>query len=455
MKLRHSYIAAAACALVAGQASALTKAGTAAAQVQAYLSGSSALKAVIAGLISQNAQAGSFTTFKSAGASFGDFKADGVTPNDGASYNIYSATMIAGNDFGLPAGTTVALHTRQKGGSYYGVVPVAKNTAIAFLDLNSCTDGANTCTGTINRAPDGGISDEEPAIFAFSGNVPAGQPAVTVKASDYLQPPKAVAAQVFGVAVSNALFTALGGTIGGGNVPTAVPSVPKAGIATLIQSGYDLSLGWTPIGLNSFNGQTICRRANGSGTQAAFNLKFFDYGSSTAVVLPSAASDSSVAAPSATPGDLYINEASSSDNVIACLNQANAAGAYAIGVLTLDKDPSATANGQGWNFVKLDGLQPSRGNAQNGSYDFYFESTIQISKLAPSANATDSGAFLRVFRDQFGLTKNIAQLSAEGQLGVAALPSNWPSTPSNPNDTVFGSKVTRNGDSRNPSTFSK
>lgn len=450
--MKMHLVAAAACAAFVGHAHALDKAGTAAAQVQVYLSGSSALKAAIAGSISQNAQAGTFTNFKNVTAApFNDSSA-------GSSYNIYSATMIAGNDFGLPTGTTVALHTRQRGGSYFGVVPVAKNSPIAFLDLTSCSDGANTCTATLTRAPDGGISDEEPAIFANPNNVPTGNSVVTVSNADYLDAPKAVAGQVFGVAMSNALFTALGGVIGANNVPSTFATVPKSGVATMLISGYDPStLGWNPVGLNSHNGVNIIRRANGSGTQAAFNLFFFDLASSTLSVQPSTAADSGATDVTTLTDDLFIFEGSSSDNVIGKLNAANAIGAYALGVLSLDKDPSAVGNGQGWNFAAVDGTTASRDNYKLGKYGFGYETTVQINKLAPIAAATDAGSFLRKFRDQFGLTKNIAQLSAEGKLGVVALPGNVPGAAGTwaGNDLTFGSRVTRGGESRNPLVFAK
>jgi hypothetical protein len=327
------------------------------------------------------------------------------------------------------------------------VVPVAKSTAIAFLDLNSCTDVVNTCTATANHVPDGGISDEEPLIFTNANNVPAGNAVVSVANSEFLDAPKAVAGQVFGVAASKALITALG---------AALPS--KAGIATLLSSGYDpTTLGWNPIGLSSHQGLNIIRRAAGSGTQAAFNLFFFDLASSTLPTLPSAAADSAALDVTVVADDLYINEASSSDNVIAKLNAANAIGAYALGVLTLDKDPTLAANGTGWDFLSIDGITASRDNFKVGKYGFGYESTFQIRKTAPIVNATDSGAFLRKFRDQFGLTKNIAQLSAEGQKGVVALPANVAGAASTwvGNDLTFGSLVTRNGDSRKPLVFAK
>ena len=136
MKLRYLAIAAA-CAAISGQASALTVAQSQAAQLKLYISGSSALQKVIEGVLTQNCGADK-TQFKSLAASFGD-------TSNGASYNIYSCTLT-GNDFGAAnVGKTIMLVKREAGGSAQGVFPVALNTAIAFMNIATCSDTALTC----------------------------------------------------------------------------------------------------------------------------------------------------------------------------------------------------------------------------------------------------------------------------------------------------------------------
>ncbi|MDN8842664.1 hypothetical protein Q0M97_15465, partial [Staphylococcus aureus] len=78
------------------------------------------------------------------------------------------------------------------------------------------------------------------------------------------------------------------------------------------------------------NQLNICRRDNGSGTQAAANLFFLQYPSNGgAAILPAGAVDSSVGAVGNAAGEYFVSEGLSAGQVRTCLNTASAAGAYA------------------------------------------------------------------------------------------------------------------------------
>lgn len=438
MKIRH--LALAAMAVAAGQAYALTPAATAAATLKVFVSGASASKAIIGGLFTQNCNADLDTYQSQSGSAAGT----GDTAN-GASYNIYSCTMKAGNDFGLATGTSVAFHKRDRGGSGFGVAPVAKNTPIDFMDIATCNATTKLCTGVISKAPDGGTSDVEPSLFHATLNVPAGFESVTYTNSDF-QSIAPLFQTVMGLAVSGPLYTALQTA----QATTGRPSIPFVVASSLVRSGFDYSLGWGALNVaNPDNQVNICRRENGSGTQAAANLFYGQYPSNSIVpVEPGVNADSSVGSVANNAGEYHVRENSSSGNVRTCLSTA---GVYAIGHLSLESNDAATT----WKFVKIDGANPSRDDAKAGKYPYWVESTLQINKAAPAAVKS----FLAKFATEAGKPDNLASLSSDAQGGVMALPTS-PGCPATfgtgtANQVKFCSRVTRDGNNANPAYLYK
>lgn len=451
MKLRH--ITLAALAVVAGQAHALDIATTnAAGTFKVYVSGASATKAIIGGLFTQNCQAGTLDVYRSktgTTAGQGDSAA-------GDSYNVYSCTMIAGNDFNLATGTNVAFHKRDRGGSGYGVFPVALNRAIDFLEVSTASCGTSPvsttatqrnwdCGNVIQRAPDGGTSDVEPALFLAENNKPAAFAGDSFNAGSDFAVVRPLFSTVMGLAVSNPLYAALQTAQG----TTGQPSIPSTIASALTRVGYDYSLGWSALGVaNADNQLNICRRENGSGTQAAANLFFHQYPSNSgAAILAASNVDSSVGAVGNTAGEYFVGEGTSSGQVRTCLNNASAAGAYAIGHISLENDPNAS--GQNWKFVRIDGAIPSRDEAKAGRYGYFVESTLQVNKAA----ATNVRNFLTRFADQAGLPNNLNLLSAAAKNGVFATPTNSGCNVAfgtgTANQQAFCGRVTRSGNNQN------
>lgn len=469
MKLRYLAIAAA-CAAVSGHAMALDKATTIAvpAANQLYIAGSSALQKVIEGVLSQNCAAGTFTNFKSLAASFPP------DTSNGNSYNIYSCTLNAVNDFGNLAGN-IAVYKREAGGSAQGVFPVAFPAAnaaqIKFLDINSCTDGANTCTSVItNRAPDAGVSDLEPVAFNFTVNQPtafAGQKVINSN-FDAVKPPKAVAVQVFGLIVNDGLYADL--QADQGLPPSGQPSVSSAAFTTLYLPGFGLTgLGWTPLlktGAKLQSQVNICSRVLGSGTRATAQVQFLQspYNAlASAFAVPSIDNTPGAIKGASTVGNYFVSDESTAGNVGGCVALANASGGYSVGITSTDRVAPA-----GTKFVKLDNqipsAQPAAGptaqdpaQARNGEYPWVFESFYQINKTAPSL------ALARLFGTAFAKPDNIfaagAGANAPTLNGIMATPENcsgaiytdWVSAA----ERTVCSRVSRQQDSRTPLVFIK
>lgn len=461
MKLR--LISLAALATVAATAQAGTPLTVA--QVQAipasntlYIGGSSAAKAIIAGLFTQNCDSTTVVNFKSAKASFASDK------SDGESHNVYACTLAAGNDWGLPAGQNAVIYKRERGGSVFGVFPVAKNLPTDFINVATCSDTTKTCTGTVSHTADMGISDEEPSIYNASLNKPAvfdgastGFGSLSVSNSDFSQV-TTVFSQVFGLAVSTPLYTALQTAQGTSGVPTISSTV-----AATILGGN--AFDWSYVGNGSLANNTyqvnICRRDIGSGTQAASNAFFgqYPFNASSGWAAIDGSNTTADIATGAGTGNQVVVENVSTGTVQDCFAAANTAGAYAIGVLGLGAGTTTS-----YSFVKIDGANPSRDDAKVGNYGFYVESTMQINKATTGAKLS----FAKSFIAKSSLASNLNSLGGTAQGGVFALPTSGAGTSddctavagfpnpvgSSPTATdKFCSRVTRAGSTSNVSQF--
>ena len=456
MKL-HQIAFAAAAALIGSQASALSITDTnASGTVKVYASGASAVSNVLAGVFVQNC-ASSLDIYGSK-AGVGNTDA-----NTGDSYRVYSCTLKAEADLdtdlkgkGL-GGRNVAMWKRDAGGSAYGVFPVALGQLSNDLVISStsCTAtgsvasyaaGASrptfsfTCTDVETvRAPEMGFSDVEPAFFTginvpddlvatFGGGLSAGQLAALNIVPTFQT--------VFAVAVSNTLYTALQTA----QATAGTPSIPQNVAGSLFRgelSDPTNGRGWHALGVAAPDSQVnICRRAPGSGTQAAANLQFSGFPCSAASVGEPVRFDASddpsnnVAGPF-TGGSLNVFEGSSTGNVRDCLSNANDQGAYAVGHVSRENAETAK-----WKFVALDGVVPSRDNLKAGKYGYAVESTAQYLKsLVTGLKATVPGnptqtalntakaGFIEGFSLAAGRPANLAKIATATQNGVAALPT--------------------------------
>ena len=376
-------------------------------------------------------------------------------------------------------GKEVLVHYRAKGGSVYGVTPVALANegnplgTIAFLNPASCGSSSvktnpltgiavYSCTGTLNHATEAGISDVDPAMLNAPINQAsaAGVPAFP-SASDPSKPwilsdteiasltPTAVVDQVFAIIVN--------GTGAQGSLHPATPgmlTLSKPQVAGLMGGAIS---DWSTIDpVNVAAGTStmvICRRQPGSGTQATINENIFGAPCSTGAGIPlTYTADAGVPEMGTTTvvpvGRVVVVENSGSGQLAGCMTYANsntdttkaidtttgnivAAGSansvvldasahtyYAIGLMGLDH----TVGSDIYQNVALDGNTPSLDSASRG-YTMAVESTFN----APS---TLAGAKLDLFTAFTAEAGSPSMLGSVPVPGVLALGENgWtPST---------------------------
>jgi hypothetical protein len=436
MKLR-TLASAAVMALSGSQALALDAATlNNAATLKVYFSGASATKAAIGQLFTQNCNAATRTDY--------------VLGSDASFSTIYTCTLNATNDFALGA-INVAFQKRDAGGSGQGVYPVANGNAILFIDPTTCTgpaSGAGTCTGQFNRVPDGGTSDVEPSLFQATFNNPAPFSGALNLGAITVRP---FVSTIFGLAVSDALYAKLQADQG----TTGRPSVSQAVVGQMLRNNFLFdTVAWRLMLPNTNDGTqnsqvTICRRTNGSGTQASANRFFLEYPyNSGATQSPFTAADSTPGATyGTTAGRLFVVEGAATSNVITCLNSANAAGGFAIGHVSYENAQPAT----GWKFVRINGYEGGRENAKAGRYPYFFEATCQV-RNALSGNAR---TFSLALCNGATAPDNLNALAAATQEGVMTPPQNPVCQPATTANAIkFCSSVTRNGNSAEfPSFF--
>lgn len=303
----------------------------------------------------------------------------------GKNYSAVSCKL--GPNAGSLNGKTVLFRKRSAGGSGQGVNPLVQGASGTnqFMDVDrSCTGGASggtvNCTGPILETGSlhVGVSDVNPELFK-GVNTPAGLLPVENTNGMTIKP---AAALIFGIPVTTNLYEALqeaqqdtgripsSCAIGNDTTEACMPSLSKAQVATLL-SGQAWT--WNDV---KFAGQSliqrasnnpsnpevrICRRVNGSGTQAQANAKFLHTACVDGAFLP---------ATKFTQGPNVIENSGSGD-VTNCLKTAQNQNVWAVGIQSTEKqDPS-------FQFVKIDGVAPTGENTANGLYMDWVELTYQ------------------------------------------------------------------------------
>jgi len=372
----------------------------------------------------------------------------------GKNWNAWSCTLNS-----AAVGTTlvnpkVLIQKRSAGGSGMGVAPVMNATAIDSMAISAanCTADAVVAnqwncgapaTGANPRVPDLGVADVNPELFV-GANVPDGGAAVSPGDISLLMNTKSAAALVFGIPVTTSLRDALQVLQFGAGAPCAsgpdglanwkttgvvpareteacMPSLQRNQVAS-IMAGQVAS--WNDFYVNgkritdplaygtaaasiSFPTDpnsvvTVCRRVNGSGTQAQMSANFLRSPCSSAGVAPvryNVATEFN--------GPLVL-EGKGSGDVNKCLddmenatnlgknvfpvvggtqgNNPTADGAlfndpsyhrWAIGLQSLEKNPDLQF---GYRFVKIDGAAPTIDNVANGTYLDWAEQSYQWRK---------------------------------------------------------------------------
>jgi len=339
---------------------------------------------------------------------------------------------------GLAGGkANLLIYKRNVGGSAMGVSPLIAeangNVASATIDFLKVDNAANctvpvissglarsTCTYTAGNPAfsqphiaDFGISDVDPLQFR-GANTEAGFPEVT-SADVAKLTVKAAAANVFNVPVTLKLRNALqeaqfpktskcnplnagytNGFKGTAESASCMPSL-NSGLITSIFAGKlnswsQVKLGTSgdlfsnaasPASTVSDDRLHICRRVNGSGTQAQLGIKFLNYPCNDTATppavdtgaLPEAVNSAQVHALSSAGGlTECLNELNSGTNTVGTSFNNIYGDRWAIGIQALDQNANLA---NGFRFVKIDGVTPTLQNVVNGKYKDWVELTFQ------------------------------------------------------------------------------
>lgn len=406
------------------------------------------------------------------------------------------------------AGRKVLFNVRTKGGSAVGVIPIQEDYTVEHLNIlgPNCVDTGSRyeCTWedatrsdgvvladddcAIAAAVDGGArgrpvangkstlcvkgdmgsSDEEPALFVDE-NIPAIYPASVDPAAIDAQPAYGVQ---FGVEVTDQVYRVLQesqGLLATGDADDFTsdakrPNLTKAQISSIYLGNVT---NWNDIAAEVAGGATypafgtigVCRRVNGSGTQAGTTRFFLNRpstcGGTDFMVTDNTALDGSANGTCDSPANALfcVKENSSSGNVEECLNQMAGVGAPvntifgvqgAIGFNAIEKQRGA---GDKFQFVKIDGDNPTTADGLAGKYPYFFENSLNLNPGAAGLLDADTFTVVSELRNQLSLPGVIAGLGVEG---VWALQVNG----FDPNDAADAptGRCTRNGNSCNEPT---
>lgn len=295
------------------------------------------------------------------------------------------AVKCSVNFTGIPGVDAVSFNV--SGGSFTAITTSAGNATDVFVDVAAANP--NTAL-TAARKSEGGFLDIDAAAFPAAELANAGLSAAPATEA-------ATFSQVFGVVVSNDLYTALQtqqGLTGCGvdSVSAACqPNITKAQYTTIVSDAFNSAktLGAEfLIGAAGANQKlTLCRRVSTSGTQASSNQFFLNSyigsdGSVGGSLQPATAVGYDGSADSGT--ELFkVEEGAGTGNTRTCLSNAG----YAIGVVSAENVFDLTTRSGGaradrkWRYVKLNGVNAFDGvangntaNAKAGQYEFWFTS---------------------------------------------------------------------------------
>lgn len=501
-------LAAASSASFAAPAVAIDNAAT----VRIYMAGATALRNTIAGVVLNDICGGSAsnntTTLYNMTESATSFAFAG---------NFWAitckVTAAGGAKIGVPANTSVAFFKSDAGGSAQGVFPIYFGSQRPFVepsDLSKCTTTSadrlyTACPATRLATPMLGMSDVEPALFK-GPNVPNDSldnsddtyPGLGLTDSqiDELKVTPVVQT-LFAVAVNNALYNDMFAKQGLANKSSStgalcstsstdencIPSIGQAE-GRGIFAGSEAN--WRQLSNNAAlvdSQLNVCRRVNGSGTQAAANLQFGGFPCNGSAISPADYNFSSSAAPEPVSasknttssgktiaqylidnmgdgtvgnkmpqGTTFYFEGPATGDVISCLNAAEKAGGYAIGHVSKENVPATSGTIGQWKHVKLEGALAEGNLAKQGRYDYVVESTVQYKTSAFNALTPAQKAFITGFTAEIAKPDSLAKLPSANQNGVLALATAYAGNfgTGTANEIKFGSRVSRGGNSCQP-----
>lgn len=246
-------------------------------------------------------------------------------------------------------------------------VPVTRGCPATAATVGTSTATSLTASAipgdpTTLQLPAGGFLDVEPAAFppALAGNFNAKGVSVQSQTG-----------QVFGIVVNKELYrdlqvdqglytsTAAAISADANFDPLNAPSISKTQYATLVSSTGFHNDG-SDLAPNSGVGKkiTVFSRADTSGTQASSNIFFLNNPCAKGV-------SANLTAQGALTGSTYAVSPQGGTGGVKSGITAVAAGAYAIGLVSLENDWRVdVAVNNGYRFVKLDGVHPETGSVQ-------------------------------------------------------------------------------------------
>lgn len=306
------------------------------------------------------------------------------------------AVKCSVNFTGIPGVDAVSFNV--SGGSFTAVTTSVGNATDVFVDVAAANP--NTAL-TAARKSEGGFLDIDAAAFPAAELTNAGLSAApATQAASF--------SQVFGVAVSPELYTALQAAQGltGCGVDSLTqacqPSITKAQYTSIVSDSFNTA----KQDINATLGVghagdllTVCRRVSTSGSQAASNQFFLNFfvggdGAAGGGLIPADAANYASANSGLTSYD--VQEGAGTANARTCLSNTG----FAVGVLSLENYPDLTTRSGGqradrkWRYVKINGVAAYDGNettvgkstasAKAGKYEFWFTSQ----KFGATANGT-------------------------------------------------------------------
>jgi len=363
------------------------------------------------------------------------------------------------------------------GGSIVGIVPIVRNVTLNYPDANSATcalstsvsgtvtttatDGPTTfpifqCGAHIAQRPEIGVTDTEPSSFR-GPNVtkPADDPSGTGAWSTDIFPPlptddpiqsnpQTLFAVGFGIAVTKNILDPAQHAVAPADVSAqhaSLTNLPHPVVQSIL-SGQITDLNQISPSLPSKPLQ-VCRRTQGSGTQASFNAMINFNPCLTAPGINGLLTIADAGFSTGVPGEYNVFENPASSGVRACMQDAHKNGRVGVGILTLEDNGTTFTTGTNANyqFIAIDGVAPFEpvlandtvdGTADriredrinDGSYFYVQEPTIQW--RVAGANALPAGLktnFAEMIRDNAGDPVVTKQLP-----GVTSLPVWWSAT---------------------------
>lgn len=423
----------------------------------------------------------------------------------GVSYNGQVSTIPASL-----SGKKVLFLKHGFGGSASGVQALINPIQQAYVDRTTCPGAPGgtfsiggvaydswTC-GTSNAYSHAGFSDVNPELFR-GDNKPFSASAVTpAEVSGAFVgagvQPKGVIGQAFSLVASTNLWNAMQTVqVAQGSLPATcnpadtseacTPSISKELAVALMSSrvtnwnNVNVTIGGSTFALTGAPGVAaptntsvkICRRVNGSGTQATINANVLDVpclgasatgsgptlGNTPNIFMGSGSGDVERCLQAWNTGTSQSAQTETSSNPItfsATVNGGNQTG-WAIGPMSTERNANAN-----YRFLKLDGIYPSAENAQQGKYKMWGEGTFQFvpSDAANAATIASLGGlvltpgtperdFADYIKNAVGKFGNVASINnglprpAYLALStVSATPANAPTAAWNPAQPVIG-----------------